>query len=305
MHQNKAHPSLLINNLIDMAKRTMTIKFNKNSVAAIALSSCMLAVGLSSTHAHAGAWVAEKGRGYTKVGVSDYKATDFFGDQPDFGEFEGTSVSFYGEYGLGNKWGIYTSALYQDIKQTTARGETSSNSGLGDLDIGLKYQWQADPFVLSTSFAVKLPNLYDEDDALPLGNGQEDYEFRVLLGKSLNRFGYLGLELGYRFRTDEPSDEIRYLIEYGVNLTDNLYFRTKLDGIESANNADSFETLSGNLSRTPEFNIGKLEITAGWNFGQSNYESGGWGAEITYTDDLYGDETLQGDGIQFGITRVF
>ncbi len=283
----------------------MTIKSNKTSVAAIALSTCMLAIALSSTSAHAGAWVAEKGKGYAKVGVSDYNATEFFGNQPDFGEFEGSSVSFYGEYGLGNNWGIYTSALYQDIEQTTASGETTSNSGLGDLDIGLKYQWQADPFVLSTSFAVKLPNLYDEDDALPLGNGQEDYEFRVLLGKSLNRYGYLGLELGYRFRTDEPSDEIRYLIEYGVNLTDNLYFRTKLDGIESANNADSFETLTGNLSRTPEFNIGKLEITAGWNFGQANSDGGRWGAEITYTDDLYGDETLQGDGIQFGITRVF
>jgi len=282
----------------------------KNSEKIIPILNSVLGVTvltavLFSSQANAGAWVAEKGAGYTKVGVSDYSATDFFGDQPDFGEFEGTSVSFYGEYGLGNNWGVYTSALYQDIEQTNASGETISNSGLGDLDIGLKYQWQANPFVLSTSFAVKLPNLYDEDDELPLGNGQEDYEFRVLLGKSLNRYGYLGFELGYRFRTDEPSDEIRYLIEYGVSLSDNLYVRTKLDGIESANNADTFTTLTGNLSRTPEFNIGKLELTAGWNFGKADSSGKRWGAEITYTDDLYGDDTLQGDSIQIGLTYVF
>ena len=269
-----------------------------------ATGATILTMALFSSQANAGAWVAEKGKGYFKAGVSDYSATDFFGEQPDLGEFEGTSVSLYGEYGLGNNWGIYSSALYQDIEQTNASGESTSNSGLGDLDIGLKYQWQAKPFVLSTSFAVKLPYLYDEDDALPLGNGQEDYEFRVLLGKSLNRYGYVGVELGYRFRTDEPSDEIRYLLEYGVNLSENLYFRTKLDGIESANNADSSAAI-GNLSVTPEFNVGKLELTAGWNFGQADSNGGRWGAEITYTDDLFGDETLQGDGIQIGLTRVF
>ena len=276
-----------------------------NPVINRSLTVGLLASALFSGQANAGAWVAEKGDGYTKLGISDYEATSFFGEQPDFSEFSGTSVSFYGEYGLGNNWGVYTSALYQDIEQTNASGETTSNSGLGDLDLGVKYQWQAEPFVLSTSFAVKLPFLYDDDDALPLGNGQEDYEFRVLLGKSLNRYGYLGFELGYRFRTDEPSDEIRYLIEYGVNFNDNFYFRTKLDGIESANNADDILTVTGNLSRTPEFNIGKLELTAGWNFGKPNDKGQRWGAEITYTDDLYGDDTLEGDGVQFGITRVF
>lgn len=295
-----------INNLSNIILRNLPMKNNRKITRIVngAIGAAILTTALFSTHAHAGAWVAEKGNGYTKVGVSDYSATDFFGDQADLGEFEGSSVSFYGEYGFGNNWGIYGSALYQDIEQTNVSGASTGNSGLGDLDVGVKYQWQAQPFVLSTSFAVKLPFLYDEDDALPLGNGQEDYEFRVLLGKSLNQYGYLGFELGYRFRTDEPSDEIRYLIEYGINLNENLYFRTKLDGIESANNADS-SIISGNLSVTPEFNIGKLELTAGWNFGKADSSGKRWGAEITYTDDLFGDDTLQGDGIQIGVTRVF
>jgi len=213
-------------------------------------------------------------------------------------------LSYYGEWGLGNNWGLFTSVLYQDISQTNSAGDTSENDGLGDLDIGVKYQWQAEPFVLSTQLLAKLPYLYDEDDALPLGNGQEDLEAKVLIGKSLGALGYFGIELGYRFRTDDPSDEIRYLIEYGVSFSDNFYFRTKLDGIESANNADVAFDGSGNLSRTNEFDVGKLELTAGWNFGSAN-DSGRWGAEFTYTEDIFGDNTLEGDGFQIAVTRTF
>lgn len=270
----------------------------------VSLIAIPLFCALLPLQSHAGAWVAKKGDSYNKVGVSDYSATDFFGGNPDLGEFEGTSVSYYGEWGLGSNWGLFTSVLYQDITQTDSSGVSTQNDGLGDIDVGVKYQWQAEPFVLSTQLLAKLPYLYDEDDALPLGNGQEDLEAKVLIGKSLGSLGYVGFELGYRFRTDEPSDEIRYLIEYGVSLSDNFYLRAKLDGIESANNADVQFDGGGNLSRTPEFDIGKLELTAGWNFGQPS-DNGRWGAEFTYTDDLYGDNTLQGDGIQIALTRTF
>jgi len=132
----------------------------RHSKSLIALS--LISVGiLFSGQASAGAWVAEKGKSYSKVGYSDYSATDFFGDQPDLGEFEGESISYYGEWGLGNNWGLFTSVLYQDIRQTNAAGEATENSGLSDLDIGVKYQWQAEPFVLTTQLLAKLPYLYD------------------------------------------------------------------------------------------------------------------------------------------------
>jgi len=259
---------------------------------------------LLSSQAHAGAWVLDKGDSYHKVGVTDYSASSFFGDNADLDVFDGTNLSYYGEWGLGNNWGVFTSVLYQDISQTNTVGETVQNDGLGDLDIGVKYQWQAQPFVLSTQLLAKLPYLYDEDDTLPLGNGQEDIEAKVLIGKSLGSLGYFGIELGYRFRTDAPSDEIRYLIEYGVSFNDNFYFRTKLDGIESANNADVVFVEGGNLSQTNEFDVGKLELTLGWNFGQAGNDSR-WGTEITYTEDIFGDNTLEGDGIQIALTRTF
>lgn len=278
---------------------------NKYINLAGSFSALSLILALLPSNANAGAWVSERGDSYHKLGVTDYSATDFFGDNVDLGEFEGTNISYYGEWGLGNNWGVFTSALYQDITQTDASGNSIQNDGFGDLDIGVKYQWQAEPFVLTTQLLAKLPYLYDEDDTLPLGNGQEDIEAKILIGRGLGKYGYFGLELGYRFRTDDPSDEIRYLIEYGVSLSENFYLRAKLDGIESANNADGQFTDGGNLSRTTEFDIGKLELTAGWNFGRANEDDGRWGAELTYTDDLYGDNALQGDGVQFAITRSF
>jgi hypothetical protein len=281
---------------------------NKNhfiSVQKSALSIALLACMGASQVAHAGAWVSAKGEGYNKVSVNSYSADEFEGDSPDFGEFNSDSYTFYGEYGLGNNLAVYGSLSYQDLEQIDSAGVATTGSGLSDLEVGVRYQWQADPFVLSTSLLVKLPYLYDEDKALPTGNGQEDIEFRVLIGKSLYPYGYLGVEAGYRYRADAPSDEYRYLIEYGYDINEKVYIRSKLDGILSAKNADvdNADTF-GNLSLAPEFDLGKLEMTVGYNFNPSAQNSR-WGIEFTYTNEIYGENSLQGETLSLGITRVF
>lgn len=264
-----------------------------------------------STVVIAGAWVPEKGSGYGKLGIQEYKADSYFGGNTSFEKFTGTNISYYGEYGLGANTAIYGTLLHQDIEQTMSDGQQTSSSGFGDLELGLRYQWQAEPFVLSTSFLVKLPSLYDEDDDLPRGNGQEDYEIRALVGKSLYPYGYIGIEAAYRYRTGSPSDEYRYLLEYGISANENLYFRTKLDGVYSATNADQEDRGEGsdvadNLLLGPAYDLGKLEITVGWNFGPERKRSlGRWGVELSVISDVFGDNTLDGDAIQLGFTRVF
>jgi len=265
----------------------------------VAASAMLFSLGSS-----AGAWVGEKGTGYAKLGFATYKAEDSHGLNPTLIDFDSTSASLYAEYGLGNKFALYGSLLNQSYDQRdTELGKTSA-SGFGDVEIGVRYQWLADPFVVSTSFLVKTPFLYDSDDGL--GNNQTDYEGRVLIGKSLNEYGYFGAELGYRLRQGEPSDEYRYLLEYGYSVNDNLYLRTKLDGILSANNSDVVtDTLnSNNLSNPFEFDSGKLELTAGWNFSKSSMLSG-YGAELTYTREIYGDNILKGNRFELGLTKVF
>lgn len=258
----------------------------------------------------AGAWVPEVGSGYNKLAFSDFEATNFFGSNESFNEFEGQNTSLYIEQGIAKNLAVTLNTLYQEIEQIDSDDFRTSNTGFGDLEVGFRYNLVNGPYVLSTALTFKLPNLYNENDELPLGNGQEDYEARLLFGKSLNRYGYFGLETGYRYRTSSPSDEIRYLVEYGFSATKNLYFRTKLDGIASVGNADS--TIAGadtttvaNLAVTPEFDIGKLELTTGWQFDKAKSNSSQWGVEFTYTRDLYGSDTLQGNTYQFGITRSY
>jgi hypothetical protein len=275
--------------------------FNKVSFSMVVLSIAI--TSLSSTSALAGAWVGEKGSGYAKLGYTDFSSTTYRGNNPSFERFEGQNTSLYLEHGLGNNFALYGSTLYQSYEQDDAITGRSTASGFSDVEVGLRYQWQADPFVLSTSFLVKTPFLYDEDDGL--GNNQEDYEVRVLLGKGLDKYGYVGAEIGYRLRTGEPSDEYRYLFEYGFNVNENVYLRAKIDGTLSVNNADvSDDVIASNLSNPLEFDSGKLELATGWNFDKKSSLSG-FGVELTYTREIYGHNILQGNSVQLGITKVY
>ncbi|MEM7412697.1 MAG: hypothetical protein AAF430_20870 [Myxococcota bacterium] len=258
---------------------------------------CVLAPGLS----HAGAWVPEPGSGYHKVSVNHFRSDDFFGSRPGFEEFRSTGVTYYGEVGVLPRLALFSSVPITRLRQVQD-GTRTESSGVADVDVGARVNLLEEPVVLSAAFLFKAPYFYDEDARLPRGNGQEDYEPRLLLGKSLGRFGYFGLEAAYRFRADDPSDEFRYLVEYGVGLGENLYFRSKLDGIQSIENADVDSQVPGNPALNPEFDLGRLELTTGWNFGSPQKGKGRWGMEFTYTPDLYGDNTLRGQRFEFGVT---
>lgn len=258
-----------------------------------------------SQSALAGAWTAAEGGGYNKLAVSGYEATDFYGDSEGFDEFKGDNYSLYFEHGIRDDITLFGTLLYQDLEQTSSAGLTTNNDGFSDIEVGLRKRLIDGPTIVSTSFLVKVPYLYDKNDELPLGNGQTDYEARILVGRSLYPFGYIGLEAGYRVRTEDPSDEYRYLLEYGISAGDNLYFRTKLDGTESAKNGERISTDGINLSATNEFNLGKFEFTVGWAFDKSNGAKNKWGLEATYNQDIYGDNALNGGGYQVGLTREY
>ena len=278
-----------------------TLKNNQH-VFNLVLKMLSISALVLSTSAFAGAWVGEDGSVYLKLGYADFSSDTYRGNDPTFESFNGQNTSLYGEYGLGNDFSIYGSLLYQTYDQKYSVTGTSSAKGFSDTEIGLRYQWQADPFVLSTSFLVKTPFLYSKDDGL--GNNQEDYEAKILIGKGLNEYGYFGVEVGYRLRTGDPSDEYRYLLEYGFNITPDVYFRTKLDGIFSAENSSAISTPNtGNLSNPLEFDSGKVELTTGYNF-KENIALKGLGVEFTYTREIYGKNILQGDTFQLGITKA-
>ena len=118
------------------------------------------------------------------------------------GKFKDRNISFYAEYGLTERLTALTSLYYKKIKKEDNYIEMETD-GIGDIDLGLKYAiFKGNKGVISVQGLLKIPETYDKKNMLPLGNGQYDYEFRLLLGKSLWPAipGYLNIEIGYRWR---------------------------------------------------------------------------------------------------------
>lgn len=268
-------------------------------IAAIGLAAPML---LSASDATAGAWTAKKGALYSKAAVNYFATTERFGDDlAGFERFRDVNVSYYLEYGIEDNLTFFAATAVKDLRNT-ANGVTTDNFGIGDVDLGLRYNFINEPFVFSVQGLFKAPFLYDEDADLPLGNGQIDVEGRALIGKSLGRLGYFGLEAGYRFRADDPVDEFRYLVEYGFDITEASYFRTKLDGTIGLGDVDPTVVDIANLANPSlplAFDLGKLEYTLGYKFSKR------WSAEVTGTTNIYGDNTLRGTNVQFAIVGQF
>jgi hypothetical protein len=242
----------------------------------------------------AGAWTQSKGGLYDRVSLNYYYADDEFdsGGRTDFplnGNFKDFHIGNYIEYGLTDRITLINSLFYKTIRKED--DEVKQHTwGLGDVDVAAKYKIAEGSWgVLSGQGLVKIPGPYDGDISLPLGNKQWDIEARLLYGRSLYPHipGYVNFELAYRWRFGDPSDELRYLAEFGMDFTKRFYGRIKLDGIYSMNNGAHFDN-SGNPTITNNFDLGKLFITAGYKIAKR------WGLEVEYTPELYGKNTAAG-----------
>ncbi len=270
--------------------------------------------------AHAGAWTAKQGDTYLKGALNYFDTSSRFGEEGTFENFRNQNFNVYFEYGVQDNLTFFATGSLTDL-ENRADGVETSNTGVGDIELGLRYRLIDGPVIVSLQGLFKAPYLYSENAELPLGNGQEDYEGKILFGSSFGPLGYGGLELGYRLRSDAPVDEFRFLVEYGFDVSEQVYLRTKLDGIHAVQSSDVADvagpvTVPGggpfgggpqllpdaqslNPQLPLEFDLGRIEYTAGYKFG------GGLAAEITGTTAIYGDNTLRGTNIQVALVASF
>jgi hypothetical protein len=283
--------------------RRKVMNSHVKKMIAIALTAACICTFLSVSQCLAGAWTMQKGKLYNRLAFNYYFADDEFdrdGDRTDFalnGEFRDINLGNYIEYGLSNSVTLINSLYYKSIRKVDDSKKIKTY-GIGDIDLGVRLKVSEGSWgILSTQTIVKIPEAYDKDKELPLGNGQYDVELRFLYGRSLwpHIPGYCNFEIGYRLRFDAPSDELRYLAEFGMDFSKNSYGRIKLDGIYSMDNGSHFDT-SGNPTATNNFNLGKLDIALGYKITNS------WGLEIGYTPEIYGKNTAAGATYTFAIT---
>lgn len=267
------------------------------------LASAMLITALTAGPCLAGAWTAAKGALYHKATMNFYSADEQFNDSGSkramagHGDFTDTNVSTYLEYGITDTLTVLGTISYKWM-ESEDDSMTARTEGLSDMEAGLKYRLLSGDFgVVSFQGLVKIPECYDEDDALALGNGQYDVEFRLLYGRSLYPVvpGYFNVEAGYRFRAEEPADEFRYLVELGLDFSSALYGRAKLDGILGMGNDDPSTNSAGNPTATLDYDLGKLDLAFGCRI------SPRWSFELGYRAEIYGKNTAAGENISLAL----
>lgn len=244
----------------------------------------------------AGAWTRERGSSYQRVSMNYYNARNKFdnsgsrADLPMDGRFRDANMGYYMEYGLSDSLTAIGSSYYKSIEYKDS-AVLRRTYGFSDIEVALRQLLhRTEASAVSLQGLVKIPEAYDKKDKLPLGNGQYDYEARVLYGTSLWKYfpGYTNLEVAYRYRSQAPADEIRYLLELGMDWGRSAFGRVKLDGIASMHNSNDGSDGGDNPGITPEFDLSKLDLALGYKLSPQ------WVVEIGYVPALYGKNTSAG-----------
>ena len=297
------------------------------------LSGCTFLVALSLLGApplQAGAWTREPGGAYHRIALTYYDAARAFNGDGERvaldnqGRYHESSLSYYLEYGCTENISLTASlsgkrARYRD---DNIRNQTT---GLSDLELGLKRKIYDKAWVLALQVALKIPETYNARRDLPLGTGQYDLEARFLSGHSIRRFpGYFGAEVAYRYREGGAwADEIRYLLEFGTDLSQRLSWRLKLDGTKAINTSDDDAEEANGPARVggatpsqinlpggprpppapvraatgtmPAFDLIKLDLTLSWRLTRKT------ALELGYAPALRGKQIAAGDSASLAL----
>jgi len=158
------------------------------------------------------------------------------------------NTSVFAEYGITNK---LTGIL--NLPFSTASNDNESISGIGDVDLGAKYQLNkpGSKYVLAGTLLLGLP-LGDDaggsDGTLQTGDGEFNQMIRLDLSRSFSVGKintYANIYAGYNNRTNDFSDEFRAGGELGASfLKDRIWLIARLDMVESLQNGDESDPSS-------------------------------------------------------------
>lgn len=273
----------------------------------------LLLASVSLNPLFAGAWTPEKGKVYLKLSANQFKSSSNFtingdvfdpfdGFEDRYSKFKDRNYQLYLEWGVTNRLALVSSLTYKELEQRTKLPNLevgADNSGFADFELGLRYRLTTGPNVLSLGFLTKQPFLYESDDNFfMLGSAQEDYEVRLLYGRSLGKGFYGGLEAGYRFRSGEPSDEYRYLGELGWS-KGRFFTRTKYEGVLAKDDFIAGSSNFGNPLLNPRYDLDTWLLTAGVTLTPR------WHLEASFADTVSGKNTANGRNHQVAVVFTF
>ncbi len=213
--------------------------------AQLALLLGVVLLSIAPATSWAGAWSQEPGSYYAKVSGLFYHSQDVFNDMGkrapmgmDGEEFRAAQSFLYVEYGLRKKLTLVGATSAGRLVGEDQFVE-SRTWGIGDVELGLKYQLTEKRLVVSPQIMLKIPSGYNADFVPALGTGKFDVEARLLLSRSLYPLPlYFSAEAGYRKRGGVYSDQVPYVAEVGATPHEKLFVKAFLSGANTRSNED-------------------------------------------------------------------
>lgn len=188
-------------------------------------------------------WTRSKGGFFGKLDFSHLSADTYYTPQGvalETSIFRQTSLNWYGEYGISDRWTLITS---MPLLRNNSFETTESVYGMGDLKLEIKYRlFSNSDWPIAISIAPELPigrrNAFaaskdnpQERINLPTGDGEFNIWGTIAASKSIGK-AYGSIFGAYNFRTQYEGLSFRDLYQFGIELgvspMYNLWLNAKL-----------------------------------------------------------------------------
>lgn len=265
-----------------------------------------------------GGWPQKKGEGYLKLSEWFIVANQHYTSQGLVDPNVTAALyntTFYGEYGITNKltgivnFPFLSRATVNNVRSNTTQEilfEGDALTGLGDLDVGLKYGiYQNKAISIAASIVAGLAIGESQGGRvgnLQLGDGEYNQLLRVDVGLPFSIAKttlYSNIYAGYNNRSNGFSDEIRFGGEVGIGLkAKKLWLVAKADVVRSTFNGSTAGQVNTSVfANNAEF----VAITAEINF--EVYKN--MGISASYSNAIAGRIIYAAPSYSFGVFYTF
>ncbi len=204
-------------------------------------------------------------------------------------------------YGFTEDW--EASIRFKGFKSSrNFTGDEDSQAGFGDGWLKLKHHFFHGFVDAAAQVGIKWPGSYDAKEINSPGDGQTDFEMRLLFGKFWDRF-YVDFEGAYRFRSGDPSDEYELYLDTGYAISSYLIvrffcqMRDAMDGVGSAGlpttilpkTEEDAVTVGGGVTIKPKKDVAVTLQVASTLSGRNTPKQSNIGITISYSFDYFWD----------------
>jgi protein XagA len=253
-------------------------------------------LGAVAAHpALAGAWTQKAGQGQAFAVTTTTRSTKEFdddGNRVGRPRYDKTEAGLLIEYGATD----WLTLMFQPqlLNVDVASPVDADSHGLGYTDIGARARlWSDKDQVFSVQVVGRLPGKDEEDNPAEIGNTDGELDLRALYGHSFKldgRDAFVDAQFAYRFRFDDPPNELRFDFTFGVRVRPELLLL-----------AQSFNTFSDG-SAAGIFEEGrehKLQLSAVWDLNEV------WSLQLGGIATIAGENTLAQRGLVGGLWAKF